>query len=367
MELKNTAVTIGLTQKERDELERQINEHDRRPIVPPLEFIHFPAAEAAGWDGVEVLRQYGGSRCVVLNPKALPPDDFEKFFPAPEEYGPVQHIPMIACSNELTPAQYKSEKLRRDRDAYFCGRGNFLFLHPVTKNLLYQKTPCAGMSEPLLRRPWTGEWYLLRINTTGGEVSWESILALRLAKMRDLAVQEEQTILIRQDRPVRPDKLKETGVTEEELRNGVSLAEAMKQLTELAENTPVIFWTWHELDFLLMAGRLCGLDLETKSRIGWVALSSLKALVLSYTGKSAYQHRVYERIRSIGGLSGAPGEGSWLLKPYATTRFIFEELTNRYGVNDMAGYHKLCGLRPEDAPLLFDFGVFHSMGLTGRF
>lgn len=221
------------------------------------------------------------------------------------------------------------------------------------------------MSEPLLGRPWAGQWYLLRINTTGGEVSWENIFALRLAKMRDLAVQEERTILIRQDRPVQSDKLEEACVTEEELRSGLSLADAMAQLMELAEDTPVILWTWHDIDFLLMVGRLCGLDIESKSHLSWMALSSLRALVLSYTGRSVYQHRVYERIRSIGELPGAP-KNTWLLKPYAMTRFIFEELTNRYGVNDMAGYHKLCGLRPEDAPLLFDFRAFHLMGLTGR-
>ena len=87
MELKNTAITIGLTEKEQNDLEKYINEHDHQPITPPLKLVHCSEAEAAGWDSAEVLRQYGGSRCVVLNPEALPPDDFEKFFPVPEEYG----------------------------------------------------------------------------------------------------------------------------------------------------------------------------------------------------------------------------------------------------------------------------------------
>lgn len=120
MELKNTAITIGLTENERDELERHINEHDHRPISLPLKLVHFPAAEASGWDSAKVLRQYAGSRCVVLNPEALPTDDFEKFFPVPEEYGSTQHIPMIACSNDLTPAQYKSEKSGGSRTRIFA-------------------------------------------------------------------------------------------------------------------------------------------------------------------------------------------------------------------------------------------------------
>lgn len=171
---------------------------------------------------------------------------------------------------------------------------------------------------------WRDRWWLLDVETSGRDRQQDDIIALRLACMEAYSVTQEQEILVRPRRPLRPWAEGVTGISNQTLEQAAPLDEAINQLEGL--DAPLLFLDRDfTLPFLQNASLRCGREFSTPSLL-------LDRLAARLTDCSPRQKtdQFLQKLPPPNGLCGTPPQDPALNELYTLSLAVFHALEQTY-------------------------------------
>lgn len=181
---------------------------------------------------------------------------------------------------------------------------------------------------------WRDRWWLLDVETSGLHPQEDEMIALYLACMENFAVVEERTILIHPQKPLELRVERLTGISNQDLEQGIPLEDAMRQLKELEGENFLLHDCNFTLPFLKQASAQC--HIEYKPR--FVLLDRLAALLL----RGPDHRRLSLKIRNLlerlpdppNDWANVPPENRYLAELYQLALALFGKLAVEYDVHD---------------------------------
>lgn len=179
-------------------------------------------------------------------------------------------------------------------------------------------------------------WYLIDFETDGIEPLENNVISMTVSFMADYKILSTETLYIKQSQPL-TERIREiTGITDEQLDNGITEEEAVKYLRSLPSPSPFVFERYsYFVPFLQSLFHKCGDVFD----IPYITIDSLAAITRGYTLArrqkdlvATIQNRKYER---------SPVENEYIAKLYDTTLAVFEDLQDRYNVRAAGDFHTL--------------------------
>ena len=181
---------------------------------------------------------------------------------------------------------------------------------------------------------WQDRWWLLDVETSGLHPQEDDIIALYLACMENFAVDEERTILVRPQKPLEPRIERLTGISNQDLEQGIPLEDAMRQLKELEGENFLIHDRNFTLPFLKRVCAQCHIEYKPSC----VLLDRLAVLLL----RGPDHRRLSLKIRNLldklpdppNDWANVPPKNRYLTELYQLALALFGKSTVEYDVHD---------------------------------
>lgn len=191
---------------------------------------------------------------------------------------------------------------------------------------------------PVLNMPstahWRDRWWLLDVETSGLHPQEDEVIALYLACMENFAVAEERIILIRPQKPLEPRIERLTGISNQDLEQGIPLEDAMRQLKELEGENFLLHDCGFDLPFLERANAQCHIEYKPHC----VLLDRLAALLLrgpDHRRLSLKIRNLLERLPdSPNDWANVPPKNRYLAELYQLALALFGKLAVEYDVHN---------------------------------
>ena len=181
---------------------------------------------------------------------------------------------------------------------------------------------------------WQDRWWLLDVETSGLHPQGDEIIALYLACMENFAVVEERTILIHPQKPLELRVERLTGISNQDLEQGIPLEDATRQLKELEGENFLILDRNFTLPLLKRACVQCGTEYQPSC----VLLDRLAVLLL----RGPEHRRVSLLIRNLlerlpdppDDWPNVPSDNRSVKELYRLALALFGKLVVEYDVHD---------------------------------
>lgn len=180
---------------------------------------------------------------------------------------------------------------------------------------------------------WRDRWWLLDAETSGRDRQKDDIIALRLACMEEYSVTQEQEILIRPRRPLRPWVEGVTGISNQALEQAAPLDAAINRLEGL--DGPLLFLDRDfTLPFLQNAFLRCGRAFSKPCLL----LDRFAARLLDCSPRQKTDQ--FQRLPPPNGLCGTPPQDPALNELYTLSLAVFHALEESQNTVDRTDFEE---------------------------
>lgn len=282
-------------------------------------------------------RIIGTCACVVINPKKLEDGQLAYLLEKWRDCLSTCHAPMLLVAAQPTKGQMACEIA--DQHGIVCVDLMSRFdvpLRNAIRILIAAHSPCAGYQDWIAPFMFNDGWYLLDVETDGLDPLCDNIIAISLAYMANYEVLHEETLYIRQEKPIAHGIEVLTGITNEVLANGITLKQAVETLDNLPHPAPLVLAVEDfQVSFLKNAWHMC----DKRFAKAYIGLDGLAALTFPQSLSRTMDSLL--ALVSIRRYKRTHVDNPCLAQLYDLTLAVFEALQKRYDVRCPGHFDKL--------------------------